>query len=278
MPKSNLRNNLMREMIAPQSSLDNNPKAKIIPLDRLVSNPFQVRQDFDSEEARQALQELSENIARHGILQPLIVRPSKDEVGKFEIVAGERRYRAAGLAGLSEVPVMVESYEDAEAQLVTLTENLQRRDLNFVEEVNFLSQLNRQRSIDGKGGESDLAELIHKSRTYVAKRLKLANHPDLVKQVTDGLLSINEAYEAAVQRDNTVTDSEKDNKVFPGNVLSQLKIGRDFKVRLVPFTRLREAVIRLTDKVDKLGEDERSSLKAEISELEKELGKLRGKL
>lgn len=77
----------MREMIAPQSSLDANPKAKLLPIEKLISNPFQVRQGFDTPEANAALEELAADISEHGILQPILVRPAR-EPGKFEIVAG----------------------------------------------------------------------------------------------------------------------------------------------------------------------------------------------
>src|SRR5690349_13989738 len=98
----------MREMISPESSLDANPKAKLLPLDKLVSNPFQVRQDFDTPEAMTALEELAADIKEHGILQPILVRPAR-EPGKFEIVAGERRYRAGRIASLKQIPAIVEN-------------------------------------------------------------------------------------------------------------------------------------------------------------------------
>src|SRR5438105_677769 len=103
----------MREMIAPQSSLDANPKAKLLPLEKLISNPFQVRQDFDSPEAIAALEELATDVSEHGILQPILVRSAKDP-GKFEIVAGERRYRAAQIASLKQIPAIVENFSDGE--------------------------------------------------------------------------------------------------------------------------------------------------------------------
>ncbi len=111
----------MREMIAPQSSLDANPKAKLLPLEKLVSNPFQVRQDFDSAEAVAALEELAADITEHGILQPILVRPAR-EPGKFEIVAGERRYRAALIASLKQIPAIVENLNDEQARLISLRE------------------------------------------------------------------------------------------------------------------------------------------------------------
>jgi ParB family chromosome partitioning protein len=181
----------MREMIAPQSSLDANPKAKLLPLEKLISNPFQVRQDFDSPEALAALEELAADISGHGVLQPILVKPSK-LAGKFEIVAGERRYRAAQIASISQIPAIVENFNDEQARLVSLTENLQRRNLTFKEEVEFLARLNEQRSLEGLGGEAGLAKLIHKSRTYIAKRLKLASFPELIERVSNNEISINQ--------------------------------------------------------------------------------------
>lgn len=291
MPKSsNLRNNLMRDMIAPQAVLENNPKAKLLPLDRLISNPFQVRQDFSSEDAIKALEELANDVGKRGVLQPLIVRPARNANGenRYQIVAGERRYRAAGLAGLKEVPVIIEDYSDDEAQLISLTENLQRRDLSFKEEVDFLSELNARRSQNGKGGDTDLAELIHKSRTYVAKRLKLAVHPDLVEQIATNQLSINDAYSQAVERDDPkdLKNSDISNKVFRGNdakdngknAPEKAMTNRGFKAHLVPFIRLREAVVNLNQEVETLDSDERDSLKFEMEQLEAELQRLRKRL
>lgn len=349
---SNLRNNLMREMIAPQTApLDTNPKARLLPLERIVSNPFQVRQDFSSPEALTALEELAENIRQHGILQPLIVRPLKNKNPEnantttattttststtssdgggggnnnqqqqhYQIVAGERRYRAASLASLRQVPVVIEDYSDQEARLISLTENLQRRDLSFKEEVDFLGELDKSRSAEGQGGDTDLANLIHKSRTYVAKRLKLVAYPLLVEQVNKGELSINGAYNQAVEGERTTaqpspastsasafaavtaahplaeqpgtvtihnqSDSENPHKVFPGNVLSseeqtenKVITRRGFKAHLVPFIRLREAVVNLNQGLGQLDDEDRAGLRFEMEQLERELQLLRSKL
>ena len=311
MPKSssgssNLRNNLMREMIAPQSALDSNPKAKLLTLDKIVSNPFQVRQDFSSSRAVSALEELAQDIQQRGVLQPLVVRPvsvQRESGGgysnRFEIVAGERRFRAAQLAGLQEVPVIIEEMNDTEAQMASLTENLQRLDLGFREEVDFLAEINRQRTLLGKGGDTDLAQVIHKSRTYVAKRLKLANYPDLLEKVEKAELSINQAYELAVGGGNnkSETTSENPNNVFPGNTngeagetapddgvvtanptLSAQSSNKSFKVKLVSFSRLSEAVSILDKEVNVLGQQDRDRLKQEVEQLGEKLSQLLSKL
>jgi ParB/RepB/Spo0J family partition protein len=302
----------MREMIAPESSLDSNPKAKLLPLEKLISNPFQIRQDFDSPEAIAALEELAADITQRGVLQPILVRPAH-EAGKFEIIAGERRYRAALIAALKHIPVTIENYGDQEARLISLTENLQRRELSFKEEVEFLTQLNDERTGEGLGGETDLARLIHKSRTYVAKRLKLAAFPDLVDRVDTKQISINHAYTEAVNleqlrlpfENNPAADlatCEEKYNVFPENTIyssdqqlpfsyedtlerSEIQtrtvqpiIDTSFKARMVPFNRAKEALKRMEQDFDNFKEEERSLIKETLVELESELAQVRSKL
>jgi len=310
---NSLRNNLMREMIAPQSSLDANPKAKLLPIEKLISNPFQVRQDFDTPEANAALEELAADISEHGILQPILVRPAR-EPGKFEIVAGERRYRAAQIASLKQLPAIVDNFNDKEARLVSLTENLQRRDLNFKEEVDFLAQLNEKRIQEGFGGETDLARLIHKSRTFIAKRLKLAPFPDLVERVITNQISINHAYTEALDREqlqmhlpfekeasNESEIGEEMHNVFPGNTFSlndlahtnenvgekegteavkspRMSLRASFRAKIVPFSRARDALKSLAQDFEKFEEEERVQLKVVLEELEQTLVQLRAKL
>lgn len=296
----------MREMIAPQSSLDANPKAKLLPLEKLVSNPFQVRQDFDSPEAVAALEELAADIREHGILQPILVRPAR-EPGKFEIVAGERRYRAAQIASVSQIPVTVENFSDEEARLVSLTENLQRWNLSFKEEVNFLAELNEKRSQEGFGGDTDLSRLIHKSRTYVAKRLKLAFFPELVERVARSEISINQAYSEAVELDQlpfTRSDGEEMHNVLPGNSITseqfvaiteegkpeQLELLTDvpaldfprtrtaFKARMVPINCAKEALKLVNQDFNSFEEDERKQLKDALDQLQQSLDQIRMRL
>jgi ParB/RepB/Spo0J family partition protein len=303
----------MREMIAPQSSLDANPKAKLLPIERIVSNPFQVRQDFDSPEAVAALEELAADITEHGILQPILVRPAR-EPGKFEIVAGERRYRAAQIASLNQLPAIVENFSDEEARLVSLTENLQRRELNFKEEVEFLAQLNEKRTMEGFGGESDLSRLIHKSRAYIAKRLKLASFPDLIERVNTKQISINHAYTEAVDLEQLQLPFEKEEEaeikigeemhnVFRGDTFSSNELPfsnevvleqpenitktqpqiftrtrNSFKARIVPFSRATEALKLVEQDIDNFKEEERKQLMQALEELDHSLTQFRLKL
>lgn len=147
-------------------------------------NRNQPRKVFDEA----ALNELAESIAQNGILQPLLVRPMAD--GSYQIVAGERRWRAARKAGLTEVPVYIRALSDEEVAAMTLVENLQRQDLNPIEEAKGLKQL-----ISDYGyTQEQAAEKIGKSRSAVANTLRLLSLPDEVLQlVSDGELSAGHA-------------------------------------------------------------------------------------
>lgn len=140
---------------------DNKPLdgAIIVPISELVPNFFQVRQYFDEG----ALKELAEDIRIRGILEPLIVRSTPDR--KYEIVAGERRYRAAQQAELTEVPVIIREMSDQEARFAMLAENLQRQDLDIRDEQRFLQTLQTDYNLSVR----DLAQLINRSTGYVSQ-------------------------------------------------------------------------------------------------------------
>jgi ParB family transcriptional regulator, chromosome partitioning protein len=144
------------------------------PIDLLEPSPFQPRRAMNDE----ALQELAESIRARGILQPLLIRPHPQVLGRFQIVAGERRWRAAGLAGLHEVPALVRELSDSEAMASALVENLQRQDLNPIEEAEGYSRL-----LDEFGMTHEtLAQAVGKSRSHLTNTLRLLNLPDRVKQ------------------------------------------------------------------------------------------------
>jgi ParB/RepB/Spo0J family partition protein len=136
--------------------------AIILPLSQLVPNFQQVRQYFDEV----ALDEFAEDIKNNGILEPLLVREA--EPGTYEIIAGERRYRAAHKAGLTEVPVIVREMSDKEARLAMLSENLQRQDLDPRDEQRFFQALQHEYNYS----ITDLAKIVNKSRDYVRNRLE----------------------------------------------------------------------------------------------------------
>lgn len=152
----------------------------LVPVEKLVPNPNQPRRDFQPE----ALQELAASIRTRGIIQPLIVRDMGD--GRFEIVAGERRWRAAQLAQVHDLPVIIRDFTDAEVIEVAIIENIQRADLNAIEEALAFRQL-----MDRFGHTQEkLAEALSKSRSHIANLLRLLHLPDDVQSlVRDGKLT-----------------------------------------------------------------------------------------
>ncbi len=158
---------------------------RTVPVADLLPSPFNPRQHFDESE----LAELAQSIREKGLLQPILVRPA-EQPGRYEIVAGERRWRAAQMAGVHEVPVIVRELEEREALEVALIENVQRTDLNALEEA-----LGYRRLIDQFGyTQQQLAEIIGKSRSHVANTLRLLNLPEEVQaMIRDGQLSAGHA-------------------------------------------------------------------------------------
>ena len=157
---------------------------QMLPIHKIEPNPGQPRQDFDPQE----LQELSESIALHGLIQPLTVRMTAS--GYYQIIAGERRWRASRMAGLSEVPVVVIEADDRKAMELALIENLQRSDLNPVEEA-----MGYQALIDEFGlTQEEAAAQVGKSRPAVANALRLLNlNPDILDMVRGGSLTAGHA-------------------------------------------------------------------------------------
>ncbi len=153
-------------------------------LSEIEPNLSQPRKEFDEE----ALNELADSIAAHGVLQPLLVRPTKN--GMYQIVAGERRWRAARIAGLSEVPALIRELSDEETDKVALIENLQREDLNAVETAEGYRRL-----MDKYGmTQEQLSEAVGKSRPAVANTLRILNLPsEVLPMVSSGKLSAGHA-------------------------------------------------------------------------------------
>lgn len=154
-----------------------------LPIEALVPNPHNPRRSFGDE----PLDELTQSVRTHGVMQPLLVRPVD---GRYEIIAGERRWRAAQRAGLHEVPVLVREVSAGEALELAIIENVQRTDLNPIEEA-----AGYQRLIAEFGHKQEaLAKLIGKSRSHVANMLRLLNLPPSIRaSVVDGSLSAGHA-------------------------------------------------------------------------------------
>lgn len=148
-----------------------------VPLDALTASPFQPRRNFTEPD----LAALAESIKAHGIMQPIVVRPRAQGGARYEIIAGERRWRAAAIAGLREVPIVVRALSDAQALELALIENLQRQDLTPIEEADAYRRL----LDDFAHTQDSLARVLGKSRSHVANSLRLLNLPDEIKAMVE---------------------------------------------------------------------------------------------
>ena len=164
------------------SNTVSNTSSNMLPIEKVIANPNQPRQDFNKED----LEDLTQSIASRGIIQPIIVRVSKENNDLYQIVAGERRWRAAQKAQLHEVPVVVRDFTDEELLEVAIIENVQRSNLNPVEEALAYKAL-----IDNFNyTQEQVATGLGKSRSYIANLLRLLNLPEKVlKYVRVGSLS-----------------------------------------------------------------------------------------
>ncbi|OAP98254.1 ParB/RepB/Spo0J family partition protein [Ligilactobacillus aviarius] len=159
-------------------------KVEELQLDEIRPNPYQPRKNFDEEN----LKDLSDSIRKNGVFQPIIVR--KSSVMGYEIIAGERRFRASKLAGKDSIPAIVRAIDDEQMMEVAVLENLQREDLSPLEEAEAYSTLMKNLKIT----QSELSERLGKSRPYIANYLRLLDLPREVKAlVQDGKLSMGQA-------------------------------------------------------------------------------------
>lgn len=164
----------------------------------VVPCSFQPRTEFD----REALESLAQSIKEKGVLQPLLVRKKND---KYEIIAGERRWRAAQLAGLNEVPVIVKDLNDSETLEIALIENLQRENLSAIEEAEGLNRLMNEYAYT----QEVIGKVIGKSRSYIANTLRLLGLPEEIKQqVKENKLSAGHA-RALIGCENAVELADK---------------------------------------------------------------------
>lgn len=167
-----------------------------VPIERVRPNPEQPRRAFTQE----ALQELADSIAAKGIIQPLIVRPDPETTGDYQIVAGERRWRAAQIAQLHDIPIIIREFDDSEVLEVAIIENIQRADLNPIEEATGYRQLMDR--FDQT--QERLATAMGKSRSHIANLMRLLTLPDEVQgMLRDGSLSAGHA-RALINRDDAV--------------------------------------------------------------------------
>lgn len=157
------------------------PGVRKIPVANIIPNPFQPRQHFSKE----ALEELAQSIQSQGVLQPILVRPGRNK-DEFELIAGERRWRASQLAKLHEIPALIKNISDEESIAIALIENLQREDLNPLEEARALHTLKERFQLK----QEELSEKIGKSRSAVANSLRLLQLPPQIQEdLSAGLIS-----------------------------------------------------------------------------------------
>jgi ParB family transcriptional regulator, chromosome partitioning protein len=157
-----------------------------LPIDLLDPNPFQPRMNFDEE----MLRDLAESIRTQGVLQPILVRPHPDVPARYQIIAGERRWRAAGISGLHEIPVVCRELTDMESAAAALIENLQRENLNPIEEAEGYQRLIQKFGLTHEA----LGTAVSKSRGHVGNIVRLLTLPESVRdEVRKGALSLGHA-------------------------------------------------------------------------------------
>lgn len=183
--KLETKNNNSEVKVSPAKKVKEDPKASeiLLKINQVEPNRDQPRKEFDED----ALLELADSIKQFGVLQPLLVQKKKDY---YEIIAGERRWRAAKLAGLKEVPVLIKSYTDQEIVEISLIENIQRENLNPIEEAMAFKRLLEEFHLK----QDEVAERVSKSRTAVTNSMRLLKLSDKVKQmIIDDMISTGHA-------------------------------------------------------------------------------------
>ncbi len=163
-------------------STDNNTDTNSIPLYQIIPGKYQPRSTFETEE----LNALAQSIKEKGVLQPIIIRMSAEQPNKYEIVAGERRWRAAKIAGLDRIPTIIKQFTESEALEVGLLENIQRQNLNPIEEAEGYKRL----AEEFNHTQESLSKILGKSRSHIANTIRLLTLPTKIKgYIKDGKIS-----------------------------------------------------------------------------------------
>lgn len=231
----------------PQDNAQTNSSSEKIPIHFVYANPSQPRKNFNQE----LLIELSESIKEQGIIQPILVRKKSED--KYEIVAGERRWRAAQLAKIHEVPVIILNIDDKKSLEFAILENIQRSDLNGIEEAlgydNLIKKFGYSQEI--------LSKILGKSRSHIANTLRLAGLPEEIKKmISDGLLTAGHARCLV-----NVPDNVK---------LAKIIVNKNLSVRQAEFLVKKEQVFSSLKKIPRNNKD------TNIKSLESDLGLLMG--
>src|ERR1700712_430204 len=168
--------------VAMRPNADRSPSITAVPIDQTDPNPFQPRSDFDAAE----LESLAESIRVQGVLQPILVRAHPTAPERYQVVAGERRFRAAMQAGLNEIPAIQREMDDSDTAVVALVENLQRQDLNAIEEAEGYQRLLTDFGLTHEA----LGYAVSKSRSHIGNTVRLLRLPEpVLRDVRSGTLS-----------------------------------------------------------------------------------------
>ena len=231
----------------PPENIQTKSSSEKIPIHFVYPNPSQPRKNFNQE----LLSELSESIKEQGIIQPILVRKKSDD--KYEIVAGERRWRAAQLAKIHEVPVIILNIDDKKSLEFAILENIQRSDLNGIEEALGYDNLVKKFSYS----QETLSKILGKSRSHIANTLRLAGLPEEIKKmISDGLLTAGHARCLVNTPDNVK--------------LAKIIVNKNLSVRQAEFLVKKEQVFSGSKKIQKNNKD------TNIKSLENDLGLLMG--
>jgi ParB family chromosome partitioning protein len=231
----------------PQDNAQTKSSSEKVPIHFVYANPSQPRKNFNQE----LLNELSESIKEQGIIQPILVRKKSED--KYEIVAGERRWRAAQLAKIHEVPVIVLNIDDKKSLEFAILENIQRSDLNGIEEALGYDNLVKKFGYS----QETLSKILGKSRSHIANTLRLAGLPEEIKKmISDGLLTAGHARCLV-----NVPDNVKFAKII---------VNKNLSVRQAEFLVKKEQVFSSLKKIPRNNKD------TNIKSLESDLGLLMG--
>lgn len=257
----------------PETSLD----VKELPLDEIDRNPHQARQAFNME----TLEELADSIREHGVIEPIVVRPSGGVTGgRYEIVAGERRHRAAGIAGLATIPARIMHLDTEQAAIITALENLQREDLDIEDEARQFAYL---LEITGLS-QRKLADKLGINYNYLSRRVRLLKRPDLLEEYRAGRSKLHEVLSMLDQP--TLVEGGQANEPelieredMPGYIVVRVDSvhevgsgyddGKAAMFRWRPAMQFRNWLNRTS--IAAIPPDERASFKAQIAEIKAKL-------
>ncbi|NCC81280.1 MAG: ParB/RepB/Spo0J family partition protein [Clostridia bacterium] len=245
-------------------------KILLIPTSKIISNPDQPRKDFSQEK----IEELAQSIKENGLIQPIIVRKNKD---KFQIVAGERRFRACSLLGHKEIEGIIRDFDDEKTSRVALIENIQRQDLNPIEEARAYKSLIEQHGLT----QGELGEILGKSRSSITNAIRLLELPQsVINMVTEGKISMGhgrallplENQKIILECAKEIADkglNVRQTEALVKKRLEAKKIEEIFKVESVELARIKENLQTIfSTKVEIRGTEKKGKIELEYYNLD----------